>query len=366
MVTSQGARSKEPHATLVDGYRLGQTIGKGSYASVKAAKCTTSRRKVAIKIVPRSNVDDKLEAEISNHSKLHHKHIVEIIDVVRKDHATCIVMELASAGSLYDYIVCSPQLTEEKARRTFQQLIAALDHCHAHNIVHRDLKPENILMDHDGNVKLADFGFSAKIGEGELLSESCGSPNYVAPELLKKKRSYRFEVDIWSCGVILYALLCRQLPFDEPNIPDLFRRIQNADYIVPGFMSDDAKDLVGKMMTVDPNERITIAEIKTHPWFVQGPACEMAIERRVATCKQTARSQQALPQPDDAKIRLVTPPESILSKKVSKIISFASLLSVAGLLLSRASDSHEHGSQLRFPFLACFLPFFTGLGSFNF
>jgi len=289
---------------------------------------------------------------------------VEIIDVVRSDSATCIVMELVSAGSLYDFIVSSAFITEQKARHTFRQLITALDHCHTNNIVHRDLKPENILMDHYGNIKVADFGFSAKIADGEMLSESCGSPNYVAPELLKKKRSYRFEVDIWSCGVILYALLCKELPFDEPNMPDLFRRIQNAEYIVPGYISDEAKDLLSKMMTVDPTTRATLAEIQEHPWFVQGLPSEPAKQCQQATSEKEEKTQEESLELEDTTMKIATRTGAILSKKVRTIISFASLLSVAGLFLSRASDVDEQGAKPRYSVFACFLPFF-GIATLN-
>jgi serine/threonine protein kinase len=185
-------------------------------------------------------------------------------------------MELVTGGDLFDYIVKHVRLPEEKARRIFQQIIAGVEHCHKNKVAHRDLKPENIFLDSHGNVKIGDFGFSGKMKAGELLTESCGSPNYAAPELFQKGCAYEGpEVDVWSCGVILYNLLCSKLPFDEPVMEDLVRKIEMGQYSTPWHMSTDAKDLISKMICVDPHQRISIAKIFEHPWFAQGLPPEM-------------------------------------------------------------------------------------------
>lgn len=257
-------------AADVGQYKLGGILGKGSFGIVKEATHVRSGKKYAIKIIPAEKTDEKLEWEISNQSRLHHKHVVEIVETIRKDGDTYIVMELVSGGDLYDFIVTNKRLGEPTARRIFHQLIAGLEHCHVNKVAHRDLKPENIFLDSSKQVKIGDFGLSAFMEEGVLLTASCGSPNYAAPELLTKNCKYEGpDVDIWSCGVILYALLCNQLPFDADNIGDLKKLIKRGRYHVPGYVSSEAKDLIAQMLNVDRTQRISIEGIKKHSWFAQ-------------------------------------------------------------------------------------------------
>jgi serine/threonine protein kinase len=252
-------------------YKLGKTIGKGSFGVVKAATNTITGEEVAIKIIPAAKTDEaKLEQEIKNQQRLHHQHVVKIHEVIKKDGDTYIVMELISGGDLFDYIVKHVRLPEGKARRIFQQIIAGVEHCHENKVAHRDLKPENIFLDSENNVKLGDFGLSGEMHDGQLLTESCGSPNYAAPELLKKNCSYEGpDVDVWSCGCILYALHCNTLPFDAPTVPELFSKIKRGNFSVPGYVSPEAKDLISRMICVDPSKRISIGEIRQHPWFLK-------------------------------------------------------------------------------------------------
>jgi len=204
---------------------------------------------------------------------LNHENVVKVVDVIEIDELVYIVMEQISGGDLFDYLVKHSQMREEEALRLFRQIIDAVDHCHTSKVVHRDLKAENILLDENKNVKIADFGFAAEMKPGEKLTKSCGSPNYAAPELLYKGCSYDGpEIDVWSCGVILYALLTIRLPFDAPQIPDLFRLIKRGKYSVPGSVPAGAKDLIERMLVVDPEKRITIAEIRQHGWFLKGEA----------------------------------------------------------------------------------------------
>lgn len=194
----------------------------------------------------------------------------------------CIVMEQLSAVDLFDYVCKRGALREHEAKRLFRQLIDGVDYCHTSRVVHRDLKAENILLDDDTNVKIADFGLAAELKPGEKLRKSCGSLHYAAPELLYKGCSYDGpEIDVWSCGVILYALLTGCLPFDVPNCTslrwkeELVKLIKQGRFEVPRFISPDAKDLIGKMLTVIPGKRITIAEIRKHRWFLNGAAAEV-------------------------------------------------------------------------------------------
>jgi carbon catabolite-derepressing protein kinase len=181
-----------------------------------------------------------------------------------------IIMVLEYAGTeLFDYIVSHGKLTEDKARRFFQQIVCAIEYCHRHKIVHRDLKPENLLLDENLNVKIADFGLSNIMTDGNFLKTSCGSPNYAAPEVISGKLYAGPEVDVWSCGVILYVLLCGRLPFDDDYIPALFKKIATGNYYTPPYLSPGAVRLIRRMLVVNPVQRITIQEIRQDPWFTK-------------------------------------------------------------------------------------------------
>ena len=176
------------------------------------------------------------------------------------------VLEYAG-GELFDYIVKHGKMSEDKARRFFQQIVCAVEYCHRHKIVHRDLKPENLLLDNDLNVKIADFGLSNIMTDGNFLKTSCGSPNYAAPEVISGKLYAGPEVDVWSCGIILYVLLVGRLPFDDEFIPALFRKINSGTYHTPSYLSSGARHLIHKMLKVNPVQRITIQEIRQDTWF---------------------------------------------------------------------------------------------------
>ena len=177
------------------------------------------------------------------------------------------VLEYAG-GELFDYIVQNGRMKEAEARRFFQQMLCAVEYCHRHKIVHRDLKPENLLLDDNLNVKIADFGLSNIMTDGNFLKTSCGSPNYAAPEVIGGKLYAGPEVDVWSCGVILYVLLVGRLPFDDEHIPSLFAKIARGTYSIPQWMPSGAASLIKRMLVVNPVQRATIDEIRQDPWFL--------------------------------------------------------------------------------------------------
>lgn len=177
------------------------------------------------------------------------------------------VLEYAG-GELFDYIVQNGRMKEPEARRFFQQMLCAVEYCHRHKIVHRDLKPENLLLDDNLNVKIADFGLSNIMTDGNFLKTSCGSPNYAAPEVIGGKLYAGPEVDVWSCGVILYVLLVGRLPFDDEHIPSLFAKIARGTYSIPQWMNAGAATLIKKMLVVNPVQRATIEDIRQDPWFM--------------------------------------------------------------------------------------------------
>ena len=176
-------------------------------------------------------------------------------------------MEYANGGELFDYIVKRKRLQEQDACKFFQQLLAGVEYIHKVRICHRDLKPENLLLDENNNIKIVDFGLSNIYKEGETLKTACGSPCYASPEMIAGKRYVGLSSDIWSCGIILYAMTCGYLPFEDPNTNKLYKKILNCDYLLPGFISQNCKDLIRKILNTDPKLRITSTEIKNHPWF---------------------------------------------------------------------------------------------------
>ncbi|GAV27551.1 protein kinase [Pichia membranifaciens] len=232
-------------------YQIVKTLGEGSFGKVKLAYHTTTGQR------------------ISYLRLLNHPHIIKLYDVIKSKEEIIMVIEYAGK-ELFEYIVQNGRMKDDQARRFFQQIIAAVDYCHGHKIVHRDLKPENLLLDDQLNIKIADFGLSNIMSDGNFLKTSCGSPNYAAPEVISGKLYAGPEVDVWSCGVILYVMLCGRLPFDDESIPALFKKISNGVYTLPHDLSPGAKNLLTRMLVVNPLNRITIHEIMEDEWFKVG------------------------------------------------------------------------------------------------
>ncbi|KAJ8438928.1 hypothetical protein Cgig2_033815 [Carnegiea gigantea] len=257
---------------FLQNYNLGKTLGIGSFGKVKIAEHKLTGHKVAIKILNRRKIknmemEDKVRREIKILRLFMHPHIIRLYEVIETPSDIYVVMEYVKSGELFDYIVEKGRLQEDEARNFFQQIISGVEYCHRNMVVHRDLKPENLLLDSHHNVKIADFGLSNIMRDGHFLKTSCGSPNYAAPEVISGKLYAGPEVDVWSCGVILYALLCGTLPFDDENIPNLFKKIKGGIYTLPSHLSPGARDLIPRMLVVDPMKRITIPEIRQHAWF---------------------------------------------------------------------------------------------------
>mmetsp|Transcript_7285 Transcript_7285/g.26070 ORF Transcript_7285/g.26070 Transcript_7285/m.26070 type:complete len:603 (-) Transcript_7285:19-1827(-) len=253
-------------------YRLAKNLGIGSFGKVKLGQHEISKHKVAVKILNRNKIrsldmDEKVRREIQNLKRFRHPHIIKLYEVISTPTDIFVVTEYAPGGELFDYIVQKGRLTEDEARHVFQQIVTGVEYCHFHQVVHRDLKPENLLLDQYNHVKIADFGLSNMMEDGTFLRTSCGSPNYAAPEVISGLMYAGPEVDVWSCGVILYALLCGSLPFDDESIPNLFKKIKSGHYKLPGHLPPLAADLIPRLLVVDPMKRITIPEIRRHPWF---------------------------------------------------------------------------------------------------
>ena len=228
--------------------------------------------KVAVKILNKAKIkqlgmEEKVQREINILHLCTHPHIIRLYEVIDTPTDIFLVNEYVSGGELFDHIVSKGRLSADEARNFFHQIISGVEYCHFQKIVHRDLKPENLLLDANHNIKIADFGLSNLMRDGDFLRTSCGSPNYAAPEVISGHLYAGPEVDVWSCGVILYALLCGSLPFDDESIPNLFKKIKSGMYALPTHLSQLAKNLIPRMLEVDPMKRITIPEIRLHPWF---------------------------------------------------------------------------------------------------
>lgn len=265
---------QQKHQGKIGQYQVVKTLGEGSFGKVKLAYHTTTGQRVALKIINRktlakSDMQGRVEREISYLRLLNHPHIIKLFDVIKTNDDIIMVIEYAGK-ELFEYIVQNGKMDDDKARRFFQQIIAAVEYCHSHKIVHRDLKPENLLLDENLNIKIADFGLSNIMTDGNFLKTSCGSPNYAAPEVISGKLYAGPEVDVWSCGVILYVMLCGRLPFDDELIPALFKKISNGVYTLPHDLSQGAKNLLTRMLVVNPLNRITIHEIMEDEWFKVG------------------------------------------------------------------------------------------------
>ncbi len=212
-------------------------------------------------------MEEKVQREINILHLCTHPHIIRLYEVIDTPTDIFLVNEYVSGGELFDYIVSKGRLSSDEARNFFHQIVSGVEYCHFQKIVHRDLKPENLLLDSNLNIKIADFGLSNLMRDGDFLRTSCGSPNYAAPEVISGHLYAGPEVDVWSCGVILYALLCGSLPFDDESIPNLFKKIKSGMYSLPSHLSQLARNLIPRMLEVDPMKRITIPEIRLHPWF---------------------------------------------------------------------------------------------------
>ncbi|KAM7268126.1 hypothetical protein ACFE04_010292 [Oxalis oulophora] len=246
--------------------------GEGTFAKVKLAVDSTNGHNVAIKIIDKhmvmeSNLKFQVQREIRTMKLLHHPNIVRIHEVIGTKTKIYIIMDYVSGGQLSDKMSYAKKLDESEARKVFQQLIDAVDYCHNRGVYHRDLKPDNLLLDCKGNIKVSDFGLSALRKHGDMLTTACGSPCYVAPELLANKGYDGAVADVWSCGVILFEMLAGYLPFDERNLVVLYKKIAAADYKFPSWFTESQQRLISRILEPSPKKRITIPEIIEDPWF---------------------------------------------------------------------------------------------------
>ncbi|KAL8038981.1 hypothetical protein ABFX02_10G005800 [Erythranthe guttata] len=262
---------------LMQRYELGKLLGQGTFAKVYHARDIKTGATVAIKVINKKKIlkvdlMDQIKREISVMSLVRHPNIVQLYEVMATKEKIYFVIEYVKGGELFNK-VAKGKLKEDAARKYFQQLISAVDFCHSRGVYHRDLKPENLLLDENGNLKVSDFGLSAlaesKRQDG-LLHTTCGTPAYVAPEVINGRGYDGAKADIWSCGVILFVLLSGYLPFRDSNLMEMYKKIGKAEFKCPNWINPDARRLISKILDPNPNTRISISKIMQNSWFRRG------------------------------------------------------------------------------------------------
>ncbi|XP_078592172.1 MAP/microtubule affinity-regulating kinase 3-like isoform X19 [Branchiostoma floridae x Branchiostoma japonicum] len=267
-------RSRNEEHPHIGKYRLLKTIGKGNFAKVKLARHVPTGKEVAIKIIDKTQLNpsslQKLFREVRIMKMLNHPNIVKLFEVIETEKTLYLVMEYASGGEVFDYLVAHGRMKEKEARAKFRQIVSAVQYCHQKRVVHRDLKAENLLLDADMNIKIADFGFSNEFTPGNKLDTFCGSPPYAAPELFQGKKYDGPEVDVWSLGVILYTLVSGSLPFDGQNLKELRERVLRGKYRIPFYMSTDCENLLKRFLVLNPLKRGSLEAIMRDRWMNVG------------------------------------------------------------------------------------------------
>ncbi|KAJ3210043.1 MAP/microtubule affinity-regulating kinase 3 [Entophlyctis luteolus] len=258
----------------IGNYVFQKTVGEGNFAKVKLAKHKLTGVEVAIKVIDKTTLDEKklskLYREVRIMKHLNHPHIVKLYEVIETKYTVFLVMEYASGGELYDYLVVHGKMKEKEARAKFRQILSAVSYCHKKKVIHRDLKAENLLLDSNLDIKIADFGFSNYFDPDGKLETFCGSPPYAAPELFQGRRYVGPEVDIWSLGVILYVLTTGCLPFDGKNLQEMRESVCRGKYRIPFYLSDNCEKLLRKFLVRDPFKRSSLDILSDDIWINEG------------------------------------------------------------------------------------------------
>ena len=248
-------------------------MGKGAFGKVTLGLHLLSGRHVAIKLVDKALMKDayqraKVLQEVHLLQKVRHRNVIRLLEVFESSQHLLMVMEYAGGGDLLQFVKKRRRVDEQEARRIFKQIVFGLAHCHCTNILHRDIKLDNILLDADGEIKICDFGVSRVVKRGQRITEQCGTPAYIAPEIISDVGYEGFAADIWSLGVLLYAMLSGTVPFKAQNMHDLHQLITTGAFSYPVELSPQAKDIINSMLVLDPARRISIPQILQHPWML--------------------------------------------------------------------------------------------------
>ena len=279
LLFSQDNNEKDNAKDIIGDYLIKEKIGEGTFSKVKLGLNMFTGQKVAIKILDKMKLIEeegieRVVRELKILSELNHPNIIKIYKIIEDEKYYYVVMEYCEEGELFNYIVEKNNLTDSESAFFYYQLINAIEYLHLNGIAHRDLKPENILLGENNLIKIIDFGLSNFFDENKLLSTPCGSPCYASPEMIRGENYNGADNDIWETGIILYAMLCGYLPFENnPNAKDnrvLFKKILSLNLDYPNFLTDSSVDLLKRILVADPKERIKIEEIKKHSFYLKG------------------------------------------------------------------------------------------------
>lgn len=321
---------------LMHKYELGKFLGQGTFAKVYHARNIETGESVAIKVVNKERVlkigmIEQIEREISVMRLVRHPNVVQLYEVMATKTKIYFVMEYVKGGELFNK-VCKGKLREDIARKYFRQLILAVDYCHSRGVYHRDLKPENLLLDENGDLKVTDFGLSAlaesKHQDG-LLHTTCGTPAYVAPEVIHRKGYDGAKADVWSCGVVLFVLMAGFLPFQDSNLMEMYRKIGKGEVKFPNWFPSDLRRLLSRILDPNPKTRISIAKITDNSWFCKGLHDSKLVE-----------SGQ---EPNESKLDMQEGAKPCYNLNAFDIISFSEGFDLSGLF-----EERSHKKDVRF------------------
>jgi len=324
-------------------YTLEKEIGSGSFATVWKGRHSLTGFVVAVKVIEKEQMKENFphinfEREITFMKEIEHPFIATLYEVIEDEFRYYLVMEFADHGNLLDYVNSNGRLAEELAKKFFSQIISSLVHLHlVCKVAHRDIKCENILLDKYDNVRLIDFGLSNSFTDGSpQMNTTCGSPAYAAPEMVLGQ-SYNKSADIWSTGVLLYAIVVGHLPFEDKSVRRLLNLILYADVKYPSFLSPLLVDLLKKMLVRDPNERITLDQIQSHPWFMKTDISDFAHKCRSFRCNNDEVDIEVIKEMGQFGFGFQSTLETVSNKKDQKIVSIYKMVS-RFILLERIKD----------------------------
>ncbi|KAF0918635.1 hypothetical protein E2562_025213 [Oryza meyeriana var. granulata] len=328
---------------LMERYELGRLLGKGTFGKVHYARNLESNQSVAIKMMDKRQVlkvglSEQITREITTMRLVAHKNIVQLHEVMATKNKIYFVMEYVKGGELFEKVEKRGKLTEGVAHKYFQQLISAVDYCHSRGVYHRDLKLENLLLDENENLKVSDFGLSAlsesKRQDG-LLHTTCGTPAYVAPEVISKIGYDGGKSDIWSCGVILFVLVAGYLPFQGPNLMEMYRKIQHGEFRCPSWFSRKLQKLLYKIMDPNPSTRISIQKIKESTWFRKGPEESRALKEKTLNKNATRHVAPTVGARSKKNVHEDVKPMSVTNLNAFEIISFSKGFDLSSMFIEK-------------------------------
>ena len=263
----------------VGNYQIGERLGEGTFGTVVKATHAIAGERVAVKVLEKKRMQqaddiERVGREIQILKLLKHPYVIRLWEIIYEKDKIYLSMEFAAKGELFQHIVKHRRCREPEARRFFVQIMSGVAYLHAQHVVHRDIKPENLLLDEQRNIRIADFGLSTRCAPGQVLQHSCGSPCYAAPEMLTtygQQHGYvGHPVDVWSCGVTLFAMVCGFLPFEHTSTNVLYKKIIAGAYVSPPHLSRECKDVMRRLLTTEPKKRWEIPQILAHPWCTDG------------------------------------------------------------------------------------------------